>query len=145
MAFTNQSVYLNTGRLEIEGTFDLSAAAAVLNISYPQGQIKTVRGQNMSVVKAAVGTYTVTVKSSSTISGATFQAVELLDGQANLIGATLATAVDAHVGSVTLSATGDIVISINTCNAAGASADTTGAITVSFRVVLCTLRMDQAL
>lgn len=141
----NTTVFNNFNRYEIEGTFDLSAAAAVLPITFPAGQTKTVRGENMSVVKNGTGTYDVTVKLSSTISGPTFQAIELLDGNANLIGATLATVLDARIQSVALSTAGDIVIKVITAQTSGAAADTTGAITVSFRVVFCYNRMGQAI
>jgi hypothetical protein len=139
------TIFHNDYRYEIEGSFDLSAGAAVLAITYPAGQTKTVRGRGMSVVKNGTGTYDVTVKLSSTISGPTFQSVELLDADAKLVGATVATALDARIQSVTLSTAGDIVIKVLTTQTSGAAADTTGAITVSFQVVFCYTRMDQAL
>lgn len=139
------TIFHNDYRYEIEGTFDLSAGAAVSSISYPAGQTKTVRGRGMTVVKNGTGTYDVTVKNSSTVSGATFQAIELVDGNANLIGATLATVLDARIQSVALSTAGDIVIKVITAQTSGAAADTTGAITVAFRVVFVYTRMDQAL
>lgn len=145
MAGSMNSFFNNLNRLEIEGTFDLSAAAAVNTISYPAGQTKTVRGENMSVVKNGTGTYDVTVKLSSTISGPTFQAVELLDGQANIIAVAVATVLDCRIASVALSTAGDLVIKVITAQTTGAAADTTAAITVGFRVVVCYARMGQVL
>lgn len=139
------TVFHNDARYEIEGSFDLSAAAAVLTISYPAGQTKTVRGKGMSVVKNGAGTYDVTVKLSSTISGPTFQSIELLDADAKLVAVTVATALDARVASVALSTAGDIVIKVLTTQTTGAAADTTAAVTVSFQVVFCYTRMDQAI
>lgn len=137
---TSQSKYWNHERLEIEGTFDLSAAAAVLTLTYPGGSTKTVRGIGMSVVKNGTGTYDVTCKM-STIGGPVFQPVELLDGQANFIGATVATTLDARIQSVaTVAATGDLLIKVITAQTTGAPADTTGAITVAFHVVINTAR-----
>lgn len=137
---TNQSKFWNHERLEIEGTFDLSAAAAVLVLTYPGGSTKTVRGIGMSVVKNGTGTYDVTCKASSTL-GPVFQPVELLDGQANFIGLTLGTDLDARIQSVTtVAATGDLLIKVITAQTSGAPADTTAAITVAFHVVIATAR-----
>lgn len=142
---TLNTIFHNDCRYEIEGTFDLSAAAAVLAITYPAGQTKTVRGKGMTVVKNGTGTYDVTVKLSSTVSGPSFQAIELVDGNANFIGATVATTLDCRIQSVTLTAAGDILIKVITAQTSGAAADTTGAITVAFRVVFIYNRMDQVL
>lgn len=142
---TMNTVFHNDYRYEIEGSFDLSAAAAVLTISYPAGQTKTVRGKGMSVVKNGTGTYDVTVKLSSTVSGPTFQSVELLDADAKIVATTVATALDARVASVLLSTAGDLVIKVQTTQTTGAAADTTAAVTVSFQVCICYARMDQAI
>ena len=135
----------NDNQYQITGSFDLSAAAAVLNITYPAGQTKTVRGKGMTVTKSATGQYDVTVKTSSTISGPTFQAVEFLYGDATINATVVATVLSARVASVTLSTAGDLVVRVITAQTTGAAADTTAAITVSFEVEICTNRMDQAL
>lgn len=139
------SKFNNEGRFVIEGSFDLSAAAAVQNIT--AGVVtKTVRGQNMSVVKNGTGTYDVTLKLASSLDGKPiFQPVELLYGNANLIGATVATVLDARIASVALDTSGNLVIKVITAQTTGAAADTTGAITVAFMVVLATTRQDQVI
>lgn len=142
---TNQTIFHNDARYEIEGSFDLSAGAAVSNISYPAGQTKTVRGKGMTCVKNTTGIYDVTVKTSSTISGATIQVLELIDANANIVATTVATALTARIASVVVNTAGDIVIKVITAQTTGAAADTTVAITVAFRVVFCYARMDQAL
>jgi len=142
---TMNTIFHNDSRYEIEGCFDLNSSAAVLNISYPAGQIKTVRGKAMSVVKNGTGTYDVTVKVTSTVSGAVFQSVELLDADAKIIATTVATALDARVASVLTNTAGDLIIKIQTTQTTGAAADTTAAITVSFQIVICYSRMDQAI
>lgn len=139
------TVFHNDGRYEIEGSFDLSAGAAVSTITYPAGQTKTVRGKGMTAVKNGTGTYDVTVKLSSTISGPTFQSIELLDADAKLVATTVATALDARIASVLLNTAGDIVIKVLTTQTSGAAADTTAAVTVSFQVVFCYVRMDQVI
>lgn len=142
---TTQSVFHNPGRYVIEGTFDLSSSAAVSSISYPVGQTKTVRGQGMTCAKISTGTYDVTVKTSSTVSGATIQNIELLDAKASPIATTLTVVLSARVSTVTLSTAGDIVIRVITAQTSGAAADTTAAITVGFNVVFAYTRNDQVI
>lgn len=141
----NFSKFNNDARLVIEGTFDLSAGAAV--VPFTSGvATKTVRGQNMSVVKNGTGTYDVTVKYASSLDGKpVFQPVELLYGNANLVGATVATTLDARIHSVTVTTAGDLLIKVITAQTSGAAADTTGAITVAFMVILATGRQDQVI
>jgi hypothetical protein len=140
---TNETVYLNPGRFVIEGTFDVDTTGAVLNLTMPNGGTKTVRGQHMSVVKSGTGQYDVTVKLASALDGKpVFQPVELLDGTAKLIAATVATALGARVASVTTDSNGNIVIRVLTTGSTGAAADTTAAVTVGFMAVVCTVRLD---
>jgi len=136
---TNAAKFWNNETLTLAGSFDLSASAAVQNISYPAGVTKTVRGVGMSVVKAATGTYDVTIKQSSA-QGPVFQPVEVLYTDATLMATTLATVLSARVSSVTVSATGDLVVRILTAQTTGAAADTTAAITVTFEVIISTSR-----
>lgn len=143
---TSQSYFFNDFTMVIEGSFDLSASAAVLTLTYPAGQTKTVRGKGMTVTKTGTGTYAVVVKTSSTISGPTFQAVEFVGGDAGLVGATVATALGARLGGIpTLTSAGDITFNVITLSSTGAAVDTTGAITVTFEVEIITNRMDLAL
>jgi len=140
------SQFWNDCRLEIEGTFDLNASAAVLNISYPAGQIKTVRGKAMSVTKTGTGTYLVVVKTASSTMGPHINIIEFVGGDADVIGTTLATVLSARLGGVpTIDANGNINITVITAQTTGAAADTTGAITIAFEVTLVINRMDQAL
>lgn len=136
---TNAAKFWNQETMNLAGSFDLSAAAAVLSISYPAGVTKTCRGVGMSCVKTGTGQYDVTLKQSSA-QGPVFQAVELLYADAPLIATTVATVLSARVASVTLSATGDIVVRVITAQTSGAAADTTAAITVSFNVIISTSR-----
>lgn len=136
-------VYQNEASWVVQGTFDLSAGAAVLAISNPDGSTKTVRGDNMSVVKNGTGTYDVTLKGTSNL-----KLVELLDGRAALIGATVATALSARIQSALQpggSSGDDIIIKVITAQTTGAAADTTGAITVSFSVTIRIRRMGGVL
>jgi len=57
----------------------------------------------------------------------------------------VATALDARVASVLTNTAGDLIIKIQTTQTTGAAADTTAAITVSFQIVICYSRMDQAI
>jgi hypothetical protein len=143
---TNKSIFLNGGRFEMEGSFDLSATATVLNLIQPDGSTKTCRGQFMSCVKSTTGTYVVTVKLASSLDGQpVFQPVELLDAHADLVGATVATALDARVSSVAKDQNGNIAITVLTTGSTGAAVDTTAAVTVSFRVVIEKNRMGGVL
>ena len=135
----------NSARYVIEGSFDLSAGAAVQNIT-DGVETKTVRGEGMSVAKNGTGTYDVTVKLASSLDGKpVFQPVELLYGNANFIGTTLATTLDARIKSVALDTSGNLVISVITAQTTGAAADTTGAITVAFQVIVATQRMGRVI
>lgn len=136
--------YHNSARYVIEGSFDLSAAAAVQNITAGVAT-KTVRGENMSVVKNGTGTYDVTVKLAGTLDGLPFRPVELLYGNANIIAAAVATVLDCRIQSVTVTSSNDILIKVVTAQTTGAAADTTGAITVAFQVVFSINRMDPVL
>jgi hypothetical protein len=140
------SQFWNEARMVIEGTFDLNSSAAVLSITYPAGQTKTVRGKGMTVSKTGTGTYVVVVKNSSSLLGATFQPVEFVGGDACIVASTVATALSARLGAApTVDANGNLNITVITAQTTGAAADTTGAITVAFEVVLVINRMDQAL
>lgn len=135
----------NDHRYTVEGTFDLSSAGAVLAISYPAGQTKTVRGKSMSVVKNGTGIYDVTIKLSSTISGPTFQAVELVQAHSFIISATVGAATTTRVSGVSMTTAGDVLVKILTMNNSAAAADTTVAITVGFSAIFIYSRMDQAI
>lgn len=143
--FTHETVFANDGRMHFDGAFNLSAGAAVLNITPVTGVTKTCTGQNIVVAKTGTGTYTATIKTSQAAQGPVFGVVEVLDAKASLIATTLATVLSARVASVTTTTAGDIVITIITAQTTGAAADTTAAITVSFDVVICIARMDQPL
>lgn len=138
--------FLNSGRLEIEGSFDLSAAAAVSTISQPDGSTKTCRGENMTCAKNTTGTYDVTVKLASSLDGQpVFQPVELLNASASIVAATVAVALSARVSAVAKDSNGNLKITVITAQTSGAAADTTAAITVCFSVAIGTQRMGMPL
>lgn len=144
--FGNQSVFMNDGRMEIEGTFYLNSSAAVISVpGEPTGVVKTVTGQGLSVVLSSTGTYTVTAKTSNAAQGPVVQPVEILYAQASPLATTLATVLTARIGAVTVSATGDITFTVITAASTGAAVATTAAIAVSFEVILGTKRMDAPL
>lgn len=135
---SNQSTFQNFGTLRVEGSFDLSAGAAVLSITYPGGVTATCRGDNLTCVKNGTGTYDVTLKGTTAL-----KLVELLRADASILATTVATALDARVASVLQaggSAGDDIIIKVLTIQTSGAAADTTGAITVNFEAVIRTMR-----
>ena len=142
----NVSKYLNDGRFEIEGVISLAANAAVNTVTVGLAS-KTVTGQFMSCVKNGVGQYDITVKLASSLDGKPiFQPVELLGGYAHIVSATVATALWGRLKAApTVDANGNLLISVITAQTSGAPADTTGAILVSFQVVLGTQRMDQVI
>ncbi len=143
---TNESKFLNSARFVMEGSFDLSASAAVLNIAQPDGSTKTVRGENMSVSKAATGTFDVTVKMASSLDGKPiFQPVEVVEADAQIMAAAVATALGARIASVTVDSNGNLVIRVLTTASTGAAGDTTAAITVCFQVTIVTQRMGMPL
>lgn len=141
---TLESKFSSGARLEIEGSFDLSAAAAVLNITAPDGSTKTCRGQNLSVAKNGTGAYDVTWKCASVLDGSpVFQCVELVNGRADLIANAVATALSARIKAApTTDANGNLLFTVLTVGSTGAAADTTGAVTVGFSIVINTARMD---
>lgn len=146
MAGTMSSFYNNYGRFKIEGSFDLSAAAAVQTLTYPAGGTKTVRGRGMSVVKTGTGTYTVTCQTSNTVGGPVINLTEFVDGDAGLVAATLGGVFGVRLGGIpTLDTNGNISIPLVTTNAAGANTDTTAAITVVFNATFVMFRMDNVL
>ncbi len=122
------SVFQNEHRWCIEGQVVLGADAAV-GVS---------RGTNMVWAKTDTGKYTCTVKGTAALSF-----YEQLKALAMLSQcATLAGALEARVLSVTQTATtGDVVITVLTCNELGAAADTTGACVLNVDVVLRTTPM----
>ena len=143
MGATNQGLFNNYATLVIQGSFDLSAAAAVLTLTYPGGQTATCRGDNLSCAKGGTGSYTVTLKGT----GAT-KFVEVLYSNANLQATTLATALTARVAAVAQpggSSGDDITITVITAQTTGAAADTTAAVTVCFEVALRVARMTSSL
>lgn len=149
---TNKSLFLNGGRFEMEGSFDVNSTAAVLTLTNPDGSTKTVRGQHMSCAKTALGTYVVTVKLASSLDGQpVFQPIEVLDATANFYGGTPAGATLVDVSSVAKDANGNIAITVKTQNlevtalntpAVRADADLTAAVTIAFRVCIEKNRMD---
>lgn len=145
---TNQSVFTNYARLEIEGAFNVSTSGTVVAISYPAGETATCRGDNLSVVRASAGVYTVTYKNSSQ----SFALVETLHASAGVsptdFGSTaLGTALFARVSNVNIptsgSAQGDIQFTVTTsATQGGAAADNgTTAECVNFRVITRTNRI----
>lgn len=136
---TNVAIYNNYGRYEIEGSFDLSAAAAVLPITIGTDSV-TCRGDNLSCAAGGTGTYTVTLKGTGNL-----QLVETIFADAAIRATTVAAALFARVSSVTQSTNGDIVITVLTTSAAGAAIATTAAITVGFQVVLRNIRVNNVL
>lgn len=136
----------NDNKITVEGTFSLSAAAAVLSQTAGLTS-KTVTGQGMSVVKNGTGRYDVTMKTASALDGKpSIQPVEFLYGNANIVATTVATVLDCRIlGVPTITANGDITFSVITAQTTGAAADTTAAILVSFMVVFAVNRMDQVL
>jgi hypothetical protein len=144
--FSTRSNFMNDGRLVIDGSFQLSAGAAVITQTNPDGSTFTVTGQGLSVAKTGAGTFQVTAKTSNMDQGPVFQPVQLLDADANLVGPAFAGATAAAIGGVpTVNATtGDIQFNVLT-TADGAVADTTDAVTVTFSVVIVFHRMASPL
>ena len=134
------AVYNNPFRFEVEGSFDLSAAAAVLSITAGLETL-TCRGVGMTCVKGIAGTYAITLKNPG------IQIVALLNANANIMSLTLGGALMARVISVSQASTGDITITVITAaTGVGAVAtDTTTAITVGFSVVLQTSRVERSI
>ncbi len=127
------SITHNAGEYVIRGQVDLSAGAAVV----------ATRGDNLVTVKAATGSYNVTMKGVNAV-----RLVEILDGRANFMGTVPATALGVRVNTVTQTAgTDDVVINLRTMAlpTSGADTDTTAATTVSFQVVIRTLKMGAQL
>ena len=132
---TQEAVFQNYARWEIEGQVDLSAAGAVLAI----------RGDGMTVVKNGTGLYDVTVKGSQGM-----KLVEILFSDASVQDSALGTVKDAAIKSITQSTTGttvdDITLTFRTVTAAFADVDeATNALTVSFQAVLRTRKMSNPL
>lgn len=133
---TNQSYFNNEGEFTLCGSFDLSAAAAVLATAGAQ------RGSNFTFTKTGTGLYTAVMKQSGSP-----QLVEVLFADAGLSNsATRAGALEAQINSVVQSATtGDITITIQTCAETGVAADTTATITVNFLVKVRIFKMGNPL
>lgn len=130
---TPNAVFQNEGSWRIEGQIDLSAAAAVT----------AGRGTDMTFTKTATGTYTAVIKGSKGM-----KLVEVLDSAVNFSGTVPATAVGCRVSGVAQSSsTDDITITIKTMDGVttGADTDTTAATTLSFRVVIRTVKMGAQL
>lgn len=124
----------NACEYAVRGEVDLSAAAAVT----------ATRGDDMTLVKTGVGTYTATIKGNKGI-----MLIETLKRYANFTGGTMpATALGCKVTTVTQTAgTNDIVINITTMASAtsGAATDGTAAVTIAFEVVIRHCKMGAPL
>lgn len=130
---TNMQMIQNEYEWHVRGQIDLSAAAAVT----------ANRGTNQVAAKTAAGTYTVTIKGNHGL-----KLVELLDARANFCLGAAAGALGVRVQSVTqTSGTDDIVITLKTTAQAtsGADTDVSGAVTVSFQVVMRVGKMTNPL
>ena len=129
----------NLNAHDIEGEFDLSAAAAVV----AQADGRTCRGDSCTVTKTGTGTYVVRVRGMDQGMPAVY---EKLNRHANFSDGTPATALAVRMTTVTVDNTqatrGDILITIITsATVGGAAADGTSAVTVSFRVKIRTNRV----
>lgn len=135
MSKTNVQINENEGEWHIRGEIDLTSAAAV----------STIRGSNQVAAKTATGTYTVTVKGTQAL-----KLVETLDERVVFARTVPATALGCRISSVA-NGTGvnsdDIVITIKTMAlpTSGADTDTTAATTLSFQVVIRTIKMGNPL
>lgn len=133
MAANQVQLYNNLSTHVIEGEFDLSAAAAVT----------AVRGDSIKVTKeAAAGTYTVRLLARSQGSP---PLVQIVNRHAELCNGTPAGALGARVMGGIVESTSqfhkDLLFTILTTAGAGnsgAAANTTAAVTVSFRIVIRT-------
>jgi hypothetical protein len=131
--FANQvQVVNNVYTHVVEGEFDLSAAGAVT----------AVRGNSLSVTKTGVGTYVIRLLSRSQGSPALF---ELVNRRVDLCNGTPAGALGVRAMAAATDPTDsfhkDLLFTVLTtagAGASGAAADTTAAITVSFRYVIRT-------
>lgn len=135
MSKTNVQINENEGEWHIRGEIDLSAAAAVL----------ANRGSNQVVAKTATGTYTVTVKGTQAL-----KLVEILDRRVVFNGTVPATALGCRISSVANGSgvnSDDVVITLKTMASptSGADTDTTAATTLSFQVVIRTIKMGNPL
>ncbi len=144
---TNQSVFLNSARFELEGSFSIDTDASVKSITNQDGSTKTCRGEFMSTAKTDTGTYVTTVKLASSLDGQpVFQPVETVCETASLAGAALTVALFARVVSVAADANGNLAITVLTTDATGAAADnTTAVVRCSFSVVIEKNRMGGVL
>lgn len=134
-------IYQSEGSWVIRGSFDISAAAAVVPITIVGGT-KTMRGDNMSVTKTAgTGKYTVVLKGTAGL-----KMVEILDFAASLGLGTPAGAFNARIDSITQNtSTDDISIIIGTYDntALGpVAANSTAAISIAFRIDIRVRKMD---
>ncbi len=127
------AVNQNACEWQIKGELDISAAAAVVAL----------RGDNMTPLKTATGTYTVTIKNAGAL-----QLVQLLNRHANYTATVPATALGVRVSTVTQNATsGDIVITLVTTAlpTSGAATDGTAATTIAFQVVIRICQFDSVI
>lgn len=124
------TVFQNDHRWQIEGEFDLSAAAAVT----------AVRGDGMTVTKSATGTYTVVISGVKAL-----KMYEVLNRGVNYFGTAPATALGVRVHSLVQATNGtdDITLVLKTTAlpTSGADTDGTAAVGVAFRLVLRKQRM----
>jgi hypothetical protein len=134
MSNTNKtSMYGNSARFEMEGTFALSAAGAV----------GAVTGDGVSVVKNGTGLYDITVTNPSGL-----ELVKVMAAGADLIDTAVGTVKDVGVKTppAKSATTGNFTMTVRTVNAAGADVDeATDACTIGFRFVIQCARMSNPL
>jgi hypothetical protein len=128
---TSTSMYNTYGRLELEGSVDLSAAGAVT----------AARGDGVAVVKNGTGLYEATF---SNPFGAVLN--EVIGSGATMRDTAVGTVKDTGVVSVTQLADGNIKIIFRTVDAAGADVnEATNVLTVDFYAVIRIRKMGNPL
>lgn len=130
---TNESVYGNYARFEMEGMVALSAAGAVSSYT----------GDGVTVTKNGTGLYDVVVANPSKL-----KLVTVLGVGAALVDATIGTVKDVGVeATVTQRSTDDaFLMTLHTVDAAGADVDeATSALSISWSFVIQTARMTNPL
>lgn len=128
---TQETVFNNYARFEVEGQVDLSAAGAV----------SAYRGDGITVEKNGTGLYEVTVANPAEL-----KLVKKLKTEAHLEDAAVGTVKDVGVKSLTQQSDGTFLLIVRTVDAAGADVDeAASALTVSFGFVIQTQNMSMPL